>query len=611
MLLTIITLLLAAAGFVWGKIRADVVALLALVVLAVGGVITTGEALSGFANPIVIMMIGLFVVGGAIFNTGLAKMLGAKLVKLGGGSSTRLFLVVVIATGLIGGFVSNTGTVALMLPIVVSMAASIGMSASRLLMPLAFASSMGGMLTLIGTPPNLVIAEAWEAAGNAPLSMFSFFPVGIICLTVGTLLLIPLSKLLVKGKSGSKAKGKNRVKTLADIVEEYDLNKDLWRVSVPESSPIAGLSLGNLSLRKNYELEVLELRMGDNGDRLIKHVTQEAPKASTTVDPGDVLFVRGSKDNVRRFVKDYSLRLDNNMKATRKNLRFYDIGLAEIIAMPNSPVLRETIAKLDFRNHYNVNILSVRRGGKQITENLAEITIRKDDVLLVQGTWKAIGDLGQSNDWVVLGQPLAEASKVTLDYKAPLAGIIMLAMIVMLVVDVVPAVITVIIAGLAMVLTGCFRNVNDAYRTINWESVVLIAAMMPMSFALEKTGVSEMVSEALVSSLGSLGPLWLLAGIYFTTSLMTLFISNTATAVLLAPIAMESAVAAGVNPLPFLFAVTLGASLCFASPFSTPPNALVMPAGNYTFMDYVKVGVPLQVILGIVMVLVLPLLFPF
>lgn len=611
MIISLLTLLLAVAGFMWGKLRSDLVALMALVVLAICGIVTTQEALSGFSNPIVIMMIGLFVVGGAIFNTGLAKKLGASLVKLGGGNPTRLFLVVVLATGLIGGFVSNTGTVALMLPIVVSMAAASGTSASRLLMPLAFASSMGGMLTLIGTPPNLVIAEVWEEAGHTPLTMFSFLPAGVICLVAGTLLLIPLSRILDR-KPRNEDNGAGKRRSLEDIVAEYGLNDDLWRVTVPASSPIAGLTLGNLALRKNYELDVLELRTGEQSRRLIKNITQEAPTAGSTVDPGATLFVRGPEAGVRRFAKDYGLELDMKPEESRRNLRFYDIGVAEIVPMPDSPLLKKTIAQLDFRNRFNVNILGVRRKGEYITDNLASLTVTKNDVLLVQGTWQAIDALSaDTSRWVVLGQPLSEAAKVTLDYKAPIAAIIMAAMIVMLVIDVIPAVMTVIIAAIAMVLTGCFRSVGDAYKTINWESVVLIGAMMPMSFALEKTGVSEAVSAALVNWLGGLGPHWLLAGLYFTTSLMTLFISNTATAVLMAPIALQSAVAYGVSPLPFLFAVTLGASLCFASPFSTPPNALVMSAGQYTFSDYLKVGAPAQVILGILMIFVLPLLFPF
>lgn len=610
MWITIMTLVLAAAGFVWGRIRADIVALIALLILTLSGILTTQDALSGFSNPIVIMMVGLFIVGGAIFNTGLAKMMGAKLSRLGNGSPTRLFLVVVLATGVIGGFVSNTGTVALMLPIVVSMAASAGAPASRFLMPLAFASSIGGMLTLIGTPPNLVIAEAWEEFSGKPLTMFTFLPTGIICLAAGTLLLIPLSKMLARGKK-KNSNSTSGDRTLADIVEEYNLNHDLWRVDVPASSLISGLSLGALSLRANYGLDVLELRVVE-GKGLLKNVSQEAPSAKSVIEPGDILFIRGPRENVDRFVSDYDLRIADDNDESRRHLDFYDIGLAELVVLPNSGILKETIAELDFRNKYNVNILGVRRGGSYITHNIGDRKVAKGDVLLVQGTWDAIGKISRdTRDWVVLGEPESRASKVTIDYKAPIAAVIMLAMILALVFSSVPAVFVVLTAGVLMMLTGCFRTISDAYRTINWESVVLIAAMMPMSFALEKTGVSEMVSVSLVEALGGIGPHWLMAGIYFTTSLLTLFISNTATSVLMAPIAVQSAVAYGVSPLPMLFAVTFGASLCFMSPFSTPPNALVMPAGQYTFMDYVKVGAPLQLLLGILMIFVIPLFFPF
>ena len=426
MLITIITLALAAAGFVWGRIRADIVALIALLVLTLSGILSPQEALSGFSNPIVVMMVGLFIVGGAIFNTGLAKMIGAKLSHLGNGSPTRLFLVVVLATGLIGGFVSNTGTVALMLPIVVSMAAASGASVSRFLMPLAFASSIGGMLTLIGTPPNLVIAETWEEHSGQPLTMFSFLPTGLICLVAGTVLLIPLSRLLSAKKQNSGSSQDRR--SLADIVEEYNLNHDLWRVDVPASSPISGLSLGALSLRANYGVDVLELRVKRRG--LLKNVTQEAPSASSVIEEGDILFIRGPRQNVERFVTDYGLRIADDNDESRRHLDFYDIGLAEIVVLPNSGVLKETIAGLDFRKTYNVNILGVRRGGEYITDNLGDRKVAKGDVLLVQGTWKAIEKISRNTqNWVVLGEPESQASKVTIDYKAPMAAVIMLAMI--------------------------------------------------------------------------------------------------------------------------------------------------------------------------------------
>jgi len=234
------------------------------------------------------------------------------------------------------------------------------------------------------------------------------------------------------------------------------------------------------------------------------------------------------------------------------------------------------------------------------------------DVLLVQGEWHDISRLtGEESEWVVIGQPLVEASKIPIDHKAPLAAIIMVGMVALMAFELVPSVAAVLMAALAMVFTGCFKNAEEAYKTINWESIVLIGAMMPMAIALQNTGAATLISQKMAVGLGGYGPYALMAGIYFATSLLTLFISNTATAVLFAPIALSSALAIGANPVPFLFAVTVAASMCFASPFSTPPNALVMSAGRYTFMDYVKIGLPLQILYGIVMVFVLPLLFKF
>ena len=249
--------------------------------------------------------------------------------------------------------------------------------------------------------------------------------------------------------------------------------------------------------------------------------------------------------------------------------------------MHNSRLCGKTLKDAGLRRLYNVNVLGVRRGDSYVNDNLADMEFRQGDILLIQGKWNNIQRIADvAEGIVVIGQPLEQASRVTLDYKAPLAGVIMLAMIAMMVFDFIPVapVTAVMIAGLLMVISGCIRSVEAAYKTINWESIVLIAAMLPMSVALEKTGASALVASLLADNLGQASPY---------------------------------ALAIGVSPYPMLFAVTLGASMCFASPFSTPPNALVMQAGGYTFMDYVKVGLPLQIIMGIVMIGVLPLLFPF
>lgn len=615
---TIIILIIAAILFVNGKIRSDIVALCALASLLIFHILTPEEALSGFSNSVVIMMIGLFVVGGAIFQTGLAKMISSRLLKLAGKSERRLLLLVILVTAAIGAFVSNTGTVALMLPIVVSLAASAGTSPGRLLMPLAFASSMGGMMTLIGTPPNLVIQEALISGGYGELSFFSFLPVGLVCLAVGILVLMPLSKLFLSNKE--KKKAKRTGKTMQELIKEYGISSNLFRVQVNDTSTLLGKTVMELDVRREYSLNILEIRRGDSSKhRFLKTITQRMASQDTTLSAGDMLYVMGDFDNVSRFADDYSLAIIDGHTTEEADgesgsLDFYDIGIAEILIMPNSRLSNRTVKEIDFRNKFNVNVLGIRRKNEYLLQDLGNTQVHGGDVMLVQGTWANIERISREDaDWVVLGQPLAEAAKVTLDYKAPIAAVIMLLMIAMMVFDFIPVapVTAVMIAALLMVLTGCFRNVEAAYNTINWESVVLIAAMLPMSNALEKTGASALISNSLVSWLGDYGPFALMAGVYFTTSLLTMFISNTATAVLLAPIAMQSAVQMGVSPVPLLFAVAVGASMCFASPFSTPPNALVMHAGQYTFMDYVKVGLPLQIIMGIVMVFVLPLLFPF
>lgn len=621
MITTLIILALSAVFFVNGKLRSDLVALCALVLLIVFNILTPEEALSGFSNPIVIMMVGLFVVGGAIFKTGLAKMISSKILRLAGKSELKLFILIMMVTAFIGAFVSNTGTVALMLPIVVSMAASANISPGRFLMPLAFASSMGGMATLIGTPPNLVVDEVLSNARFTDLSFFSFTPIGVICVLIGLVVLIPLSKFFLVKKEDGKDTKTTTGHSPKELAKKYQLSDNLYRIQIRPGSRIGGKKLQELNITQAYNLSILEIRRQSSSQgRFLKTVDQSLAGPHTELQENDILYVFGPFEKVNQFAKEQNLELtDTHVSeyvegAEVEKLSVREIGIAEVLLMPDSKLINKAVKDSGFRDKYSVNILGIQRKGKYILNDIKDIKMHAGDILLIQGTWDSIARMSQKqSQWVVLGQPLEEASKVTLDYKAPVAALIMVLMIAAMVFDFIPIppVAAVIIAGILMVLTGCFRNVEEAYKTINWESVVLIAAMLPMSLALEKTGASNLISEKLVSGLGDYGPLVLMAGIYFTTSLLTMFISNTATAVLVAPIALQSAIAINVSPYPFLLAVTVGASMCFASPFSTPPNALVMSAGKYTFMDYVKVGLPLQIVMGIVMVFILPLLFPF
>jgi len=620
MYITFGVLVFSAAFFIWGKIRSDVVALCALVALMLSGVLTVEEALSGFSNNIVIMMAGLFVVGGGIFQTGLAKMISTKILNLAGTNEKILFILVMLVTALIGSFVSNTGTVALMLPIVISLAAAAKTDSKRLLMPLAFASSMGGMMTLIGTPPNLIISGALVEGGFPALSFFSFLPVGLITLALGILALWPMSKLLVSKKDKEGKSKKSGEEKLNELSQKYQIAQNLYRVKVNSESELVNKKLKDLDITARFNVTIAEIRR-DEQKRFHKTVNTKIAGADSTIRDQDLLYVLGTFDNITSFITENNLSLvDANLTESKAlsvsemgGMDFHGTGIAELVLMSNAKLINKKVKDSGFRNLYNLNILGIRRNDEYILQNLKDERMKAGDVLLIQGKWDDIHKLDQddNSDWVVVGDPLKELEKVPLTVKAPIAGAIMIAMVVVMATGWLPPVTAVIIAAILMVLTGCLRNVASAYKTISWESIVLFAGMIPLAIAMNKTGASEMISGSIVSGLGQYGPLAVLAGIYLATSFLTLFLSNTATAVLFAPIALQSAVGLDVSPMPFVFAVAVGASMCFASPFSTPPNALVMSAGGYKFMDYVKVGLPLQIMYAIVMVFVLPLLFPF
>ena len=620
-LIVFATVILSAACFVWGKVRSDIVALCALTVLVLSGILTPEEGLAGFSNSVVIMMACLFIVGGGIFQTGLARMISSRILALAGGNERKLFLLVMLTTGGIGAFVSNTGTVALMLPIVMSLAAEAQTSSRRYLMPMAFASSLG-LFTLISTPPNLIINDTLAGGGYEPLGFFSFLPVGAVTLGLGIALLWPLSKLLTRSQgrpdeAGDKAGGKS----LKQLAGEYRLADNLYRIRVEGGSPFAGQSLQALGITQKYNTSVVEIRRTVSQHRFHRTVDMTMAGPGNVLREGDMLYVVGDFADVQRLVDDNGLSLvdvhQSESNAARPvaqagGMDFGEIGIAEVVLLSSSKLVNKPVKESGFRQLYNLNILGIQRKQQYLLQGIKDVKMQAGDVLLVQGRWSDIAKLsGETAEWVVAGNPMETAAKVPLDRKAPVAAAIMVLMVVAMVAEWLPAVMCTLLAALLMILTGCFRNVEAAYKTINWESIFLFAGMFPLATAMDKTGASALVAGGIVSGLGDLGPMVVLAGIYAATSLLTMFISNTATAVLFAPIAMQAALALGVSPYPFLLCVTVAASMCFASPFSTPPNALVMSAGRYKFSDYIRVGLPLQLAVGVVMVFVLPLLFPF
>lgn len=622
MITTLLILVATLLFFVIGNIRADLVAVCSVILLIVCGILTPSEALAGYSNPVIIMMIGLFVVGNGIFHTGLAEQVSNRLLGLAGSNPLKLHILVMVVTAGLSALISNTGTVALMIPIVVSLAAKAHISAGRLLIPLAFASSTGGLMTLIGTPPNLVIQEVLEEHKLEPVGFFTFFPMGFIATILGIILLYPLSKWLFAQR---KEKADVQVhKPSSELLKEYELHNNLLIVDILQANSLIDKSVKELDIHRRFGLTILEVRRHGARKSLLslwRGLKEEDVNPDTTFHLYDRLFIMGNKEDADRFIETYGLNVEENDKVPE----FYEVGLSEVMIPFKSKYINETAGSMKLRERYGLNILAIRRYGQIIAEHecngnenvkkeLKDIRLRGGDILLVEGLWDNLTALSaETEDCTVLGIPEQRAEGTTVDHKAPAAAIIMLAMVAALTIPgiPIPAVAIVMIAAVAMIVTGCIRNVDAAYKSINWESMVLIASMIPMATALDKTGISRAFSQLLVEWCGAGHPIMLLAGVYVAGSLLTLFINNTATAVLMAPIAIGSAQTMGVSPYPFLFAIAISTSLAFATPFATPPNALVMTPGHYHFMDYIKTGLPLQIIIGIVMVLILPLFFAF
>ena len=608
MVQVLIILIVTAGLLVWGRIRSDVVALCSMVALVLTGVITPEEGLAGFSNSVVIMIAGLFIVGGAITQTGLARLISNKVLSLAGESELRLFYLVILVTIIVGLFVSNTGTVAILMPVVVTIAAQSGVDARRLLMPMAFACSISGMMTLIGTPPTLIVHNSLIESGHEGLQFFTTLPVGLVILLICGALLWPLSKLLARSEETAMDTKRMR-KSPEQLSSQYNLLEDLYRLRIEEGSFLRKKTLAELDLTGRFHCSVI----GVKGVHLGARAT--VPTAETMLHRGFVLHVSGAYEDVQRLAEEACLTfLDDEQEGQRTfsgRLSFSEYGLAEVVVKHGSRLVGRRISDTDLRQTYGISVVGLQRNRSYITHRLSRATLQEGDMLLLQGTWEDIERLGaQETDLILLGEPATEASKAIISERGPVAAVIILLMILAMIFNWLPPVMAVLVADILLILTRCFRSVKDAIGTISWESVILFAAMIPLATAMDNTGLSSMISGGIVSGLGTYGPYAVLAGIMLGTQLLTTFISNTATAVLFAPIALQAASAIGVSPVPFMIGVSVAASMCFMSPFATPPNAMVMSVGKYSFMDYVRVGLPLQVIVIAAMVWLLPLFYP-
>ena len=610
---TFIILAVTIVLFMTNRLRGDLVALMALLAFVVLGILTPAEALAGFSNSVVIMIAGLFVIGAGILRTGLAGMAGNLLLKWSGDSELKLFILLLVIVASVGAFMSNTGTVALMLPIVVSIAMSINVSPSKFLMPLSYIASMSGLMTLIASPPNLIVSQILVDNGYEKLGFFTITPIGIIATITVIVYLVFIRNTLLPNEQNRSQSDVNYKLSPKKLAKDYAINDKLFRVVVPSDSPIIGKALADLKLPATYQIYVMKIqRRASEGINLLSMTYQEMAGPTSIIHENDVLYVQGLAPDVENFVMENDLQLEMLTDNDMQELISKKIGVAEVLLTPTSKLIGETVSKIGFREKYNLNILGINRKGTYLLQDMAQQKLRFGDAILVQGTWEDIDLLSrETQDVVVVGQPHEHAGLAAANGKAWIAGLIMLLVVGLMVFEVFDAVISVLIGAVLMVITGCLRNMDDAYRKMNFESIVLVAAMLPMATALEKTGGMTILSNGIIDVLGHFGPYGVLIGVYALTVVFGQFVSNTATAVLFAPIAMTAAITMEANPYTFMIAVAAASGMAFATPIASPTNSLVMTAGGYKFIDFVKVGVPLQVIMFIVMMIVVPLLFPF
>jgi len=598
-LLVFVILAVTIALFVSDRLRLDLVALLSMLALVLTGILTPAEALTGFSDPVVVMIAGLFVIGGGLSRTGVAGRVGGAIGAVAGTSRAGLTAMLMLGTGALSAFMSSTGTVAVMLPVATALAWNARISPSLLLIPVSIAAALGGLLTLISTPPNLIVANELQAAGYAPFGFFDFTPLGLAALAIGVVVLTVFGGRLLPSRAPADGPASNGPAVVPgpELMQEYEVGATV-RVLVRSTSLLVGRSPTEAGLRQRYGVNVVAIRRrGPGGRRRLPHTGSQGLRA------GDEVDLQGPAEAVERLVEEQELRRVETPEEP-------DAMLAEVLLTPRSRLIGRTLAEVGFRERYGLNVLSVRRRGERLGETHATMPLRFADSLLVAGTPERIEALKrEAGDFVVVAQAEEAPPHGPLSPRQLAAIAAIVGMMALLAFEVVPAVIAVLLAAAAMVLTKVL-DMEAAYRSINWESVVLIAAILPMATALEKTGGMDLIVRQL-GALESAGPLALLAALFVVTGVLGQVISNTATALLVAPVALRAALEIGASPYPFLMAVAVAASSSFATPVASPITMLVLGPGAYRFGDFFRVGVLVQGLLLIVTLVLVPLLFPF
>ena len=599
-------LAIAVVLFATGKVRMDAIALMVIVAFVLSGTLTLNEAFSGFSDPNVILIAALFIIGDGLVRTGVATKMGAWLVSVAGNSETKMLIYLMLTVAGLGAFMSSTGVVAIFIPVVLSVSARMNTSPSRLMMPLSFAGLISGMMTLVATPPNLVVNSELLREGLHGFSFFSVTPIGLVVLILGIVYMLAV-RFMLKTDNGDSARDGRKRSTFRDLIREYHLTGRARRLAIRPGSPMIGQRLDDLKLRERYCANVIGVERWRRFRRVIVNVNGVSEFRAR-----DVLLIDMSASDVdlRQFCGEQMLE-PMVLRGEYFADQALDVGMAEVALIPDSEMIGKTVREIAFRTRFGLNIVGMKRDGKAMDGSVVDEPLQLGDILLVVGNWRQIALLAKrGRDFVVLNMPVEVDDAWPAHSQAPHAIFCLVLMVALMLTDEIPNPIAAIIACLLM---GKFRCINaeSAYKAIHWPSIILIVGMMPFALALQKTGGVDLVVKGLMDVAGGEGPYLMLGCLFMMCAAIGLFISNTATAVLMAPIALAAAKSMGVSPYPFAMVVAMAASAAFMTPVSSPVNTLVLGPGKYSFSDFVKIGVPFTILVMVVCVLLIPVLFPF
>lgn len=599
-------LAIAVVLFATGKVRMDAIALMVIVAFVLSGTLTLNEAFSGFSDPNVILIAALFIIGDGLVRTGVATKMGAWLVSVAGNSETKMLIYLMLTVAGLGAFMSSTGVVAIFIPVVLSVSARMNTSPSRLMMPLSFAGLISGMMTLVATPPNLVVNSELLREGLHGFSFFSVTPIGQVVLILGIVYMLAV-RFMLKTDNGDSARDGRKRSTFRDLIREYHLTGRARRLAIRPGSPMIGQRLDDLKLRERYCANVIGVERWRRFRRVIVNVNGVSEFRAR-----DVLLIDMSASDVdlRQFCGEQMLE-PMVLRGEYFADQALDVGMAEVALIPDSEMMGKTVREIAFRTRFGLNIVGMKRDGKAMDGSVVDEPLQLGDILLVVGNWRQIALLAKrGRDFVVLNMPVEVDDASPAHSQAPHAIFCLVLMVALMLTDEIPNPIAAIIACLLM---GKFRCINaeSAYKAIHWPSIILIVGMMPFALALQKTGGVDLVVKGLMDVAGGEGPYLMLGCLFVMCAAIGLFISNTATAVLMAPIALAAAKSMGVSPYPFAMVVAMAASAAFMTPVSSPVNTLVLGPGKYSFSDFVKIGVPFTILVMVVCVLLIPVLFPF